>query len=98
MTVQHVLMLEFKDGIDNEAKINSLKAVEGLEDKIDGVEQIHSGEDFSGRGGNFTHSIIVTMRDRDVLAAYGPHPAHKEVQAVLGPIVEKLCVIDFETT
>jgi hypothetical protein len=31
-----------------------------------------------------------------VLAEYGPHPAHKEVQAILGPIVKTLWVVDFE--
>ena len=55
-----------------------------------------SGKDFSGRAGYFTHSVIVTMRDKDVLADYGPHPAHKEVQGILGPIVKTLWVIDFE--
>ena len=67
-----------------------------LKDKIDGIEKIESGKDFSGRAGDFTHAVIVTMRDKDVLAAYGPHPAHKEVQDLLHPVVKTLWVIDFE--
>ena len=96
MTVQHIVMLEFNDGVDEDARMAALKEVEGLKGKIDGIEAISSGKDFSGRAGAFTHAVIVTMRDKDVLAEYGPHPAHKEVQAVLGPIVKTLWVIDYE--
>jgi hypothetical protein len=98
MTVQHIVMIEFKDGTSDEAITEALNAVGGLKDKIEGVLEVQSGKDFSGRAGNFTHGIIVRMRDKDVLSAYGPHPAHKEVQGLLGPIVETLWVIDFETT
>jgi hypothetical protein len=96
MTVQHIVMLEFNDGVAEDAKAAALKEVEALKGKIDGIESVVSGKDFSGRAGNFTHSVIVVMRDKDVLADYGPHPAHKEVQATLGPIVKTLWVIDFE--
>ena len=96
MTVQHIVMLEFNDGVDEETRMNSLKAVEGLKGKIDGIDKIESGKDFSGRAGNFTHAVIVTMRDRDVLSAYGPHLAHKEVQDLLHPVVKTLWVVDFE--
>ena len=96
MTVQHIVMLEFNENVDEETRSNSLKAVEALKDKIDGIERIESGKDFSGRAGKFSHAVIVTMRDRNVLSAYGPHPAHKEVQATLKPVVKTLWVIDFE--
>ena len=96
MTVQHIVMLEFNDEVDEKTRMNSLKAVESLKDRIDGIEKIESGKDFSGRAGEFTHALIVTMRDKDVLGAYGPHPAHKEVQDLLHPVVKTLWVIDFE--
>ncbi len=96
MTVQHIVMIEFNDGVDEDARMAAVKAVESLKGKIDGIESVCSGKDFSGRAGNFTHSAIVTMRDKGVLAEYGPHPAHKEVQAILGRIVKTLWVIDFE--
>ena len=96
MTVQHIVMIEFNDGVAEDAKIAALKSVEGLKGKINGVEKVESGKDFSGRAGDFTHSVIVTMRDKDVLAAYGPHPEHKAVQGILGPIVKTLWVVDFE--
>tara|TARA_Y100001960_G_C14239394_1_gene617577 strand:+ start:82 stop:378 length:297 start_codon:yes stop_codon:yes gene_type:complete len=96
MTVQHIVMLEFNQDVSNDERIKALKAVEALKDKIKGIENIQSGKDFSGRGGNYTHAIIVTMRDKKVLASYGPHPAHKEVKEMLHPIVCNLGVIDFE--
>jgi hypothetical protein len=96
MTVQHIVMIEFNDGVAEDAKTAALQSVHDLQGKIDGSEGVQSGKDFSGRAGDFTHSVIVTMRDKGVLAEYGPHPAHKEVQAVLGPIVKTLWVVDFE--
>jgi len=96
MTVQHIVMLEFNDGVAEDTKMAALQSVHALQGKIDGIEGVTSGKDFSGRAGYFTHSVIVTMRDKDVLADYGPHPAHKEVQGILGPIVKTLWVIDFE--
>jgi hypothetical protein len=96
MTVQHIVLVEFNDGVAEDAKMAALQSVHALQGKIDGIEAVTSGKDFSGRAGDFTHSVIVTMRDKNVLAEYGPHPAHKEVQAILGPIVKTLWVVDFE--
>lgn len=96
MTVQHIVLLEFNDGVSEDQKMDALKSVEDLRNHIDGIENIVSGKDFSGRAGNFTHSVIVRMRDRGVLADYGPHPAHKAVQEILKPVVANLWVVDFE--
>ena len=93
MTVQHIVLVEFNDGVAEDAKMAALQSVHALQGKIEGVT---SGKDFSGPAGDGTHSVIVTMRDKNVLAEYGPHPAHKEVQAILGPIVKTLWVVDFE--
>ena len=54
MTVQHIVMLEFNENVDEETQTNSLKAVEALKDKIDGIERIESGKDFSGRACKFS--------------------------------------------
>jgi len=88
---QHIVLVEFNDGVAEDAKMAALQSVHALQGKIEGVT---SGKDFSGPAGDGTHSVIVTMRDKRVLAEYGPHPAHKEVQAILGPIVKTLWVVD----
>ena len=61
MTVQHIVMIEFKDGTSDEAITEALNAVGGLKDKIEGVLEVQSGKDFSGRSGNFTHGIICLL-------------------------------------
>lgn len=96
MTVQHIVWLRFNDGVAEDERVAALDAVAGLQGRIDGIEKVETGADLSGRGGGFTHAAIVTMRDRTVLDAYGPHPAHKEVQARLEPVVAELRVIDIE--
>ncbi|MGZ0246739.1 MAG: Dabb family protein [Alphaproteobacteria bacterium] len=74
---QHIVLVEFNDGVAEDAKMAALQSVHALQGKIEG-----------------THSVIVTMRDKRVLAEYGPHPAHKEVQSIIGPIVKTLWVVD----
>ena len=91
---QHIVLVEFNDGVAEDAKMAALKSVHALQGKIDGIEGVTSGKDFSGPAGDGTHSVIVTMRDKRVLAEYGPHPAHKEVQSIIGPIVKTLWVVD----
>ncbi len=97
MTVQHIVLVEWKDEADDATIDAFLAAVSALPEKIDGVEKVEFGKNFTDRAGNFTHVGIVTMRDRDVLAAYGPHPEHQAALAGAMPVVEKIIVADIET-
>lgn len=96
MTVQHVVLVEWKDGADQTTINAFMSAVEGLNGAIDGVENVQWGENFTDRAGNFTHAAIVTMRDKDVLSAYGPHPAHQAALDIAKPILANIMVADFE--
>ena len=96
MTVKHIVLVAWKPEISEEAIADGMKSIGGLADKIDGVLDVEWGANFTDRAGAFTHGAIVTMRDRDVLAAYGPHPAHQEVLKDLMPAAADLLVLDFE--
>jgi hypothetical protein len=43
----------------------------------------------------FTHSFLVTFKDKAGLAAYLPHPAHEAFVAILKPHLEKVYVFDY---
>lgn len=97
MTVQHIVLVEWKDEADQATIDAFVAAVSAFPEKIDGVEKVEFGKNISERAGNYTHVGIVTMRDRDVLAVYGPHPEHQAALAGAMPVVENILVADLET-
>ena len=66
MTVQHIVLVEWKDDADPAAIDGFVSAVSAFPGKIDGVEKVEFGENFTDRAGNYTHVGIVTLRDKDV--------------------------------
>ena len=97
MAVQHIVLLELKDGVSDADIDQALNAVAGLNGKVPGVLGVKAGKNFTDRAGNISHAAIVTLEDRDALAGYGPHPAHQEVAKILGGLTQNLMVVDFET-
>lgn len=55
------------------------------------------GRNFASRVPNVTHAAIVTLKDQQSLAGYGPHSNHVEVQQILKPHIKSLPVVDIET-
>jgi hypothetical protein len=93
----HVVSLKFKP----DAKPEQIKAVEqtfaALKTKIPGITSMHWGTNVSPEKHDkgFTHCFVVTFaseKDRD---AYLPHPEHKALGKVLGPVMADVMVIDF---
>jgi len=96
MAIQHIAFVEWKADADPAVVEAFLSAVRSFPDKIDGVEKVELGRTFTERAGNFTHAAIVTMRDRDVLASYGPHPVHQAAVAIAEPALANMLVADIE--
>ena len=93
----HVVSLKFKP----DAKPEQIKAVEqafvGLKEKIPGVVSLKWGTNVSPEKHDkgFTHCFVLgfaSEKDRD---AYLPHPEHKALGKVLGPVMADVMVIDF---
>ena len=96
MAVQHIVLVEWKADADDATKDAFMSAAREFPNKIDGVENVEFGENISERGGNFTHVGIVTLRDRDALAGYGPHPEHQAAIGAAMPAIENILVADIE--
>ncbi len=96
MTVQHVVLVEWKDDADLAAIDGFFSAVSAFPGKIDGVEKVEFGENFTDRAGNFTHCGIITLRDKDALAGYGPHPEHQAALDIAKPALANIMVADIE--
>jgi hypothetical protein len=97
--VRHVVLFKFKD----DAPADKVKAIEdafvALKDQIDVIKDLEWGTDISPENlqQGFTHCFLLTfanVQDRD---AYLPHPKHKAFGALLGPYLDKVLVVDFES-
>lgn len=95
--LQHVVLFKFKE----DAKPGEVKKVEeafiALKAQIKEIKALEWGLNNSPENLNqeFTHCFIVSFsseRDREI---YLPHPKHKEFVALLGPVLDKVLVIDY---
>ncbi len=95
--LRHVVLFKFKDG----ASAEQIKAVEdafrALPGKIDVIRDFEWGTDISPehKSQGFTHCFLLTFRSEADRDAYLPHPAHREFGRSLGPVLDKVLVIDY---
>ena len=97
--LRHVVLFKFKDSSTPEDVARIVASFQVLPAKIKEIAGFEWGTDVSpeGKAQGFTHCFLVTFAtaaDRDV---YLPHPAHKEFVALVGPHVDKVCVVDYWT-
>jgi len=91
------VLFKFKDGTSAE----QIKAVEdafrALPGKIHVIRDLEWGTDISPehKSQGFTHCFLLTFRTEADRDAYLPHPAHKEFGRSLGPVLDKVLVIDY---
>lgn len=94
---RHVVLFKFKDGT-SEAQIKEVvDAFRELKNKIDVIQDFEYGTDLSteNRSQGFTHCFFVTFADDKGRDAYLPHAAHKEFGGLVGPLLDKVLVVDY---
>ena len=95
--MRHVVLFKFKDG----ASAEQVKAIEekfrGLKSRIPQIQDFEWGTNVSPENiaQGFTHCFFVTFKDAAARDAYLPHPAHKEFVAAVGPVLDKVLVVDY---
>lgn len=95
--LRHVVLFQFKDSSTADDVETIVKAFRGLPARIPQIKGFEWGTDVSpeGKADGFTHCFLVTFSSEADRDAYLPHPAHKEFVSIVGPHVEKVCVVDF---
>ena len=95
---RHVVLFKFKDDAPAEKVAAVEKAFAELPSKIDTIKGYEWGTNVSPEGlaQGFTHCFLVTFKDKAGLAAYLPHPDHKAFGKLLGPVLDKVLVVDFQ--
>lgn len=94
---RHVVLFKFKDSATPAQVAEVIDAFRSLKDKIDVIQDFEYGTDVSteNRAQGFTHCFFVTFKDDKGRDAYLPHPAHKAFGALVGPVLDKVLVVDY---
>lgn len=97
--LRHVVMFKFKDGTSAEDIRKIEQAFCALPDKVGTVADFEWGTDVSPEGlaDGLTHCFFMTFNSEADRAAYLPHPAHKAFGEMLGPVLDKVVVLDYWT-
>jgi hypothetical protein len=96
-TLRHVVLFKFKDTSTPADVDRIVTAFRGLPGRIPEIQGFEWGTDVSpeGKAQGFTHCFLVTFASEAARDVYLPHPAHKEFVSIVGPHVDKVCVVDF---
>lgn len=94
---RHFVSFQFKDGTSAEKQKEIVAAFMDLKSKIDVIVDVEWGatDNIEPLNDGFTHSFLVTFKDKAGLATYLPHPAHEAFVAKLKPHLEKVYVFDY---
>jgi hypothetical protein len=95
--VRHVVLFKFKDSATPEQLRGIEEKFRGLRARIPQILDLEWGTNVSpeNHAQGYTHCFLLTFRDAAARDAYLPHPAHKEFGAQLGPILDKVLVVDY---
>lgn len=94
---RHFVSFQFKEGTSAEIQDEVVKGFLALKGEIDTIVDLEWGEseNIEPRNDGFTHSFLVSFKDKAGLAAYLPHPAHQAFVAKLKPHLAKAYVFDY---
>ena len=97
--LRHVVLFKFKEDTTKEQIRKTESAFCALPGKIHVIRDFEWGINVSpeNRSQGFTHCFVVTFLNEADRATYLPHPAHKELAAMLGPYLDQVLVIDYWT-
>lgn len=97
--LRHVVLFKFKDTATKEQVKEVTDAFSALPSKIDAIKDFEWGTDVGVEklDQGFTHCFIVTFADEKGRGAYLPHPAHEDFKKIVGPVLDKVLVVDFWT-
>ena len=95
--LRHVVMFSFKQGTTPEQIQKVEQAFAQLPKKIDTIIDFEWGTNNSPENlsQGYTHCFFVSFKDEAGRAVYLPHPEHKAFGAVLGPVLDKVLVLDY---
>lgn len=95
--IDHLVLFAAKDDASPEDIEDLLETLRGLRNSVESVVDLSVGEDFSGRGGGYTHGLFARFEDRDGLTQYLKHPEHVAGVEKLDTLTTGRLVVDYES-
>src|SRR5882757_7018150 len=94
--LRHVVLFKFKDDAAKADVQKVIEAFAALPKKVDSIVDFEWGTDVGAENlaQGFTHCFLVTFRDTEGRDKYLPHPAHEDFKKIVGPVVDKVLVVD----
>ena len=95
--LRHVVLFKFNDDASDKQVKQVTDAFATVPKKIDAIKDFELGTDVSveNKAAGFTHCFVVTFADEKGRDVYLPHPAHKEFVKLVGPVLDKVLVVDY---
>ncbi|WP_341227543.1 Dabb family protein [uncultured Arcticibacterium sp.] len=95
--LRHVVMFKFKDDVAKEDVDAVVASFKNLPNEIPEIKGFEWGVNNSPEGldEGFTHIFTLTFDSEEGRAVYLPHPAHKAFGEGLGPVLDKVLVLDY---
>ncbi|KAF0686707.1 Aste57867_21549 [Aphanomyces stellatus] len=98
MSVEHVVLLKWKDDAPADTIAQIATGLTALKDKVPGIVDLTYGEDFNKvRSDGFTHMLVVRFVSKEALASYDTHPEHQKVVSLIRTVVDKVLAVDIES-
>ncbi len=98
--IKHIVMWKLKEEAEgNNKKVNTSIIKNKLNALVPVIQEILSleiGENFNPTEAAYDVVLITTHNDRNGLAGYLNHPAHREAASFIGKVVAERKVVDFE--
>jgi hypothetical protein len=98
--LRHVVLFKFKDTASATEIAKVEAAFKKLPTQIPQIKGFEWGLNNSPENLNqgFTHCFFLTFNSEEDRAIYLPHPDHKAFGSLLGPILDKVLVVDYWTS
>jgi len=92
----HIVLFKWKSGVSKKQIQKVFSDLKNLKDKLEGIDDIKSGENFSKYSEGFEYGLIVLAKDKKALENYRNHPLHLEIAKQIEIMEEKSIGVDFE--
>jgi hypothetical protein len=95
---KHIVLLKFKDDAAEDKVKGVVEAFKALKTKLPAIQSLEWGPNISPEkhSQGFTHCFTLSFASKEVLEKQYLHePAHKDFGAMLGPVLDKVLVVDY---
>ena len=95
--VTHIALFRWKKEVPQEEIDRVMQSIRDLKRSVPNLIDLQCGENFSKWNEGYTHAVVVTVKNKEVLDAYRKHPAHVPVGKRVEELEEHSIGIDFES-